>query len=305
MYNQVLDTFLAVADCKSFNRAAEKLYITPAAVMKQMNTLEAHLGLKLIQRNKKGIVLTAAGESIRKDAKKIMRESKRAIERARAAQDNAAKIIRIGSSLLPPCHPFLALWNEQAVNPGEFKIKIVPYDDGEFFSVLSSLGQDVDFLTGTFNSVQATETADFYQLWESTLCIAIPTTNPLVSKQSLEIQDLYGQHIITVKAGNSPMLDDMRSLLKMTHPQIIMEDSDYLYDIDTFNYCEERGVLLLTQERWHNIHPSLKTVPVQWDFALPYGLLYSKEIGGEALRFLERVQELKLNNAFDNRDGTK
>lgn len=69
MYNHVLDTFLTVADCKSFNRAAEKLYITPAAVMKRMNALEAHLGLKLIKRNKKGIVLTEAGESIQKDAK--------------------------------------------------------------------------------------------------------------------------------------------------------------------------------------------------------------------------------------------
>lgn len=295
MYNQVLDTFLAVTESGSFNKAAEKLYITPAAVMKQMNTLEAHLGMKLIRRNKKGIVLTAAGESIQKDAKKIKRESQRAIERARAAQDNAAKIIRIGSSLLHPCHDFLALWNERAVNPGEFKIKIVPYEDSQFFSVLSSLGQDVDFLVGTFNSIQITEIADFCQLWESKMCIAIPKTNPLSAKQSLELQDLYGQHIVTVKAGGSPLLDDMRNLLKMTHPQIIMEDSDYLYDMDTFNYCEERGILLLTQERWHNIHPSLKTVPVQWDFALPYGLLYSKEIEGEALRFLERIQELELD----------
>ena len=70
MYNQILDTFLAVADCKSFNKAAEKLYITPAAIMKQMNALEAHLGLKLIKRTKKGIILTAAGESVQKDAKK-------------------------------------------------------------------------------------------------------------------------------------------------------------------------------------------------------------------------------------------
>lgn len=292
MYNPVLDTFLAVAESGSFNKAAEKLYITPAAVMKQMNALEARLGMKLIRRNKKGIVLTAAGESIQKDAKKIKRESQRAVERARAAQDNAAKIIRIGSSLLLPCHDFLALWNERAVNPEEFKIKIVPYEDSQFFSVLSSLGQDVDFLAGTFNSTQALETADFYRLWKSRLCIAVPKTNPLVSKESLELRDLYGQHIITVKAGGSPMLDDMRNLLKMTHPQIIMEDSDYLYDMDTFNYCEERGVLLLTQEHWHDIHPSLKTVPVQWDFALPYGLLYSREIAGEALRFLERVREL-------------
>lgn len=117
-----------------------------------------------------------------------------------------------------------------------------------------------------------------------------------MAKQSLAIRDLYGQHIITVKAGSSPLLDDMRNILKMTHPQIIMEDGNYLYDMDTFNYCEEQGVLLLTQDRWDNIHPSLKTVPVKWDFTIPYGLLYAKEAEAEVLRFLERVQKLKLED---------
>lgn len=40
MYNPLLDTFLAVADCGSFTKAAEKLFISPTAVMKQMNSLE-------------------------------------------------------------------------------------------------------------------------------------------------------------------------------------------------------------------------------------------------------------------------
>ena len=293
MYNSTLDTFLALADCRSFNKAAEKLYVTPAAVMKQMNTLESRLGLQLIKRTKQGVILTAAGESIQKDAKKMIRESQRAIERARMAQENAAKIIRVGSSLLHPCYDFLALWNERAPNPGEFEIEIVPYRDDQFFSVLSTLGSDIDFLVGTFGSPQALENADFCRLWDSRMCIAVPKTNPLVSKTSLELQDLYGQHIITVRSGGSPVLDKMRSLLKMTHPQIIMEDGDYLYDMDTFNDCEERGVLLLTQERWRNIHPSLKTLPVQWDFTLPYGLLYAKELRGEPLWFLERARELK------------
>lgn len=32
MYNPLLDTFLAVADCGSFTKAADKLFITPTAV---------------------------------------------------------------------------------------------------------------------------------------------------------------------------------------------------------------------------------------------------------------------------------
>ena len=48
MYNHILDTFIAVADCGSFTKAARRLYISPTAVMKQINTLEEHLDMKLV-----------------------------------------------------------------------------------------------------------------------------------------------------------------------------------------------------------------------------------------------------------------
>ncbi|PWL99315.1 MAG: hypothetical protein DBY04_01520 [Clostridiales bacterium] len=37
MHNPQLDTFIAVTEQGSFSKAAEKLYITPTAVMKQIN----------------------------------------------------------------------------------------------------------------------------------------------------------------------------------------------------------------------------------------------------------------------------
>ncbi len=58
MYNPLLDTFIAVADCGSFTKAAEVLFISPTAVMKQMNSYENHLDLKLIERTSSGIRLT-------------------------------------------------------------------------------------------------------------------------------------------------------------------------------------------------------------------------------------------------------
>ncbi len=43
MYNPQLETFLRVADAGSFSKAAESSYITPTAVIKQINLLEANL----------------------------------------------------------------------------------------------------------------------------------------------------------------------------------------------------------------------------------------------------------------------
>ena len=60
MYHPHLKAFLCVAECGSFSKAAEKLFVSATAVMKQMNQLEAHLGLHLLERTNHGVVLPPA-----------------------------------------------------------------------------------------------------------------------------------------------------------------------------------------------------------------------------------------------------
>ncbi len=64
MYNPQLETFIRVADAGSFNKAAEESYITPTAVIKQLNLLEASLDVKLFKRTHRGLTLTKAGKSL-------------------------------------------------------------------------------------------------------------------------------------------------------------------------------------------------------------------------------------------------
>lgn len=64
VYNPQLETFIRVADAGSFNKAAEQSYITPTAVIKQINLLEADLGVKLFARTHRGLTLTKAGMSL-------------------------------------------------------------------------------------------------------------------------------------------------------------------------------------------------------------------------------------------------
>ena len=64
MYNRQIQTFVTAAECGSFTKAAAKLFITSASVMKQMNALEERLGIELFKRTSRGIVLTPAGFSV-------------------------------------------------------------------------------------------------------------------------------------------------------------------------------------------------------------------------------------------------
>ena len=59
MYSRKLTTFISVAEQGSFLKASKELYITAAAVMHQIDKLEATVGVKLIERTSQGTQLTA------------------------------------------------------------------------------------------------------------------------------------------------------------------------------------------------------------------------------------------------------
>ena len=56
-----LRTFLAVADARSFLKAADSLYVTRQALAKSIDQLEDELGIELFFRNQKGANMTPAG----------------------------------------------------------------------------------------------------------------------------------------------------------------------------------------------------------------------------------------------------
>ncbi len=67
-----LETFIEVANLKSFSRAAEKLYITQPTVTNHIQNLEKELGTILINRSGKNISLTEAGKLLYKYAVNII-----------------------------------------------------------------------------------------------------------------------------------------------------------------------------------------------------------------------------------------
>src|SRR5699024_299598 len=143
LYNPQLETFLCVAECGSFNKAAERLYISPPAVIKQINLLEESLGLQLFVRTHRGLRLTAAGQCLRQDAKYIIQYCKDSVTRARNAMQESENVIRIGTSPMTPAQVLVDLWPRlQAVFPG-IKFQLVPYENTpeNAREILANLGQ--------------------------------------------------------------------------------------------------------------------------------------------------------------------
>lgn len=67
-----LETFVAVAESRSFSEAAQKLRVTPSAVSKQVAALEEEMKVSLVLRNTHSIALTDAGAMFLERVQKII-----------------------------------------------------------------------------------------------------------------------------------------------------------------------------------------------------------------------------------------
>lgn len=292
MYNSQLAIFVCVADCGSFTRAASKLYISPTAVMKQMNALEEHLDLKLIERSSHGIRLTPAGEVIYRDARFLFDFSQKSIENAKQAMKTYDTTFCVGTSLLNPAKPFMDLWYRVNRDFPGYRLHLVPFEDDHegILSEIEGLGEKFDFLVAVCDSRSWLDKCSMLPLGSYRKMCAVSREHPLAGKKKLKITDLYGQTLMMVQTGDSGVNDRLRANLQREHPQIRIEDTPRFYDISVFNHCAETGNVLLTLECWKDVHPGLITIPVEWDYRIPYGLLYAQNPPEDVRRFVEAVR---------------
>lgn len=288
MYNPMLDTFIASVDCGSFTKAAERLFISPTAVMKQINALESHLDIKLVERTPSGIRLTDAGAVIYQDAKFMIDYSKKSIAHARAALHAKDTTFCVGTSLLNPAKPFMDLWYSVNKEFPEYKLHLVPFEDNHegILAEIEKLGIKFDFLIGVCDSKAWLSRCNFLGLGRYKKMIAVSREHRLAEKEYVNIEDLYGETLMMVERGDSGVNDFLRNDLERNHHQISIEDTPPYYDLSVFNRCAETGKVLLTIECWQEVHPGLVSIPVNWDYSIPYGLLYSLEAPEDVRRFV-------------------
>lgn len=293
MYESMLDTFLAVADCGSFTKAAEQLFISPTAIMKQMNSLEKQLELQLIERTPAGITLTEAGKIIYKEAKYIISYSKKTIAEAKEAMHTKNTTFCVGTSLLNPAKPFMDLWYQVNDNFPDYKLHLVPFEDDHngILSELEQLGEKFDFLIGVCDSQTWLSMCDFLPIGRYKKMVAVSREHVLATKKELQIEDLYGETLMMVRQGDSGINDFIRNDIVRNHPKIQIEDTPKFYDLSVFNRCAETKNVLLTIECWQEVHPGLVSIPVNWDYSIPYGLLYSKQADEDVLHFVEMAEK--------------
>lgn len=289
MYNKSLDVFKAVADCGSFTKASEQLFISHTAIIKQINGLESHLGVRLFKRTNQGVVLTAAGQCLYSKTLEIMHFSENAIQEIQDVHFASPKTIRVGTSLFYPCHIFMDLWDSICDRCPQYQLKIVSIEDDEQRFV--GLSNSYDFLVGPYNSEIGGLKYPFIPIGEYSFCLTMPRKHALARKKSLRFKDLTGQKLMIMKRGNSEINDQIRTEIELSYPDINIIDIFPHYSIRTFNSCIENNALLLSLECWSEVHPGLITIPLIENYSMPFGILTDKKTTPPLDAFLRALQE--------------
>lgn len=235
MYNPQLETFIHVADAGSFNKAAEKSYITPTAVIKQINLLEDGLGVKLFERIHRGLKLTKAGVSMYQDAKYIIGYCRDSVIRAKNAMQADGSVLRIGTSPMTPAQILVELWPKIHEISPEIKFQLVPFDNTpeNAREILANLGQNIDVVAGIFDDtmLDLRQCAGF-EIFRVPICCAVSIHHRLAEKNKLDVEDLYGENLMLMQRGWSHYVDRLRDDIWENHNQIHIVDFDF-YNVDT------------------------------------------------------------------------
>lgn len=294
MYNPQLETFIKVADAGSFNKAAEESYITPTAVIKQINLLEDSLGVRLFDRSHRGLNLTKAGNSMYQDAKYIIQYCKDSVTRARNAMQEDNNVIRIGSSIMTPAQLLMELWSKVQTMCPDIKFQIVPFENTpeNAKEILANLGKNIDVIGGIFDETMLKlRGCEGLELLRGKFYCAVSIHHRLAEKNKLQISDLYGENLLLMHRGWSHYVDQLRDDLWQNHPKINIVDFEF-YSMDVFNRCENTNDVLLAVPGWANVHPLLKVIPVEWEHSIPYGILHSPNPTPVVQKFLDMAKEI-------------
>jgi ABC-type sugar transport system ATPase subunit len=77
----------------------------------------------------------------------------------------------------------------------------------------------------------------------------------------------------------------------LAHPDVEVVDAPSFYTLETFNTCAGEGCLMETFDAWEGVHPGIVTLPMEWNYAVPYGVVYAKEPALHVARFVGAIAQ--------------
>src|ERR1700758_4293133 len=90
-----LSAFVAVAERRSFNKAAAQLRMSPGRLSQTIRDLEENLGVRLLNRTTRSVASTEAGEQLLRRLRPVLDEFSAVVDSVNAFRDRPAGHLRL------------------------------------------------------------------------------------------------------------------------------------------------------------------------------------------------------------------
>ena len=194
--------FVAVAENRSFTKAATQFYISQTAITQQVRALEENVGTALLDRNTRPISLTPAGKIFLGESKAILERMDKAVFRTIEASTGLEGSMRIGYT--------------KGYEHGGLANKLSKFHQEHPNLLLTFHREDTDVLAAGLMNREY----DIIFTWDSTnirqesklefrvqehvpLYVALYRNHPLAQRHKLSRKDLKGEKIIFMSPSST------------------------------------------------------------------------------------------------------
>ena len=220
--------FVAVAEERHFGRAARRLRLSQPPLSAQIKRLEEELGVKLLERSSRRVVLTDAGDAFLGRARGILEEVEEAREVARGAERGLRGRLAVGfisSATLHLLPPTVRLFGERF---GGVEVELKELTSAQQIDAL----YEGDIRVGLVRLPLRAPGLRFERLLEEPLLVALPSGHALEALERVPLESVRDLPLIFVS----------RQLMPSLHAQIV----ELYQRVDAFPKVAQYAVHLQT-----------------------------------------------------------
>ena len=282
MYNHALDTFVRAAELGSFSKVAEESFISPSAVIQQMNHLEKDLNVRLFNRSKKGVTLTQAGQYLLLESRAIIQRSYDVRAHLSRYEEHPGGAVLFASNHFHMPRLIFDYWPGFAAENNGSTLSSYSFSESG-----SDIRPNTDLIEGIIFEEPIWQGGfTFHPISNAHLAIMVRGDSPLAEHQIITEVDLQNYTLVNIKRGISKVNDRMQDdLLEIG---ISFEEVE-IYSTSILIDSLEAGKPVIIPDCWKDLHPRSRTIPFVRKYEYPYGFFLSKSASSAARKFLAYV----------------
>ena len=186
--------FVALAQCGQYRRAADQLGLSQPSLSQQIAALETALGVRLVERGRRGIALTPAGREALRHARTVLDDVAQLTGLSSAMAAGLAGTLHLGST--PTIGPYILPRLLKHLHADHPDLKLVARDGPPRDLLEELLGGLHDVILSQLPVASAETTC--VPLYREPLLLAMARDHPLTARAQVTVTDLQGQDMLTL-----------------------------------------------------------------------------------------------------------